>query len=92
MNTAPIICQVLVYKVSQWCKLPCGTPLCLPTDLTGNMVRNAVECQGHLSWDSFMKGRIAFEWCRAQAQYYNDLPNHSGMDSTAWSTKLIKAI
>eukprot|EP00957_Ditylum_brightwellii_P027434 2074102-Ditylum_brightwellii.AAC.1 len=92
MNTALIICQVLVYKVSQWCKLIYGTPPCLPTDLTGNIVRDAVETQGHLSWDNFMKERIAFEWCRAQAQYYNNMPNHSGLDSTALSTKLIKAI
>eukprot|EP00957_Ditylum_brightwellii_P071570 5441668-Ditylum_brightwellii.AAC.1 len=83
MNTAPILCQVLVYKVSQWCKLPCGTPPCLPMDSTGNIVRDAVEHQGHLSWDNFMKGRIAFEWCWAQAQYYNDMTNHSGLDSTA---------
>eukprot|EP00957_Ditylum_brightwellii_P172964 13168540-Ditylum_brightwellii.AAC.1 len=55
-------------------------------------VKNAVERQGHLSWDNFMKGRIAFEWCWAQTQYYNDMPNHSTLDSTAWSTKLIKAI
>eukprot|EP00957_Ditylum_brightwellii_P087426 6654550-Ditylum_brightwellii.AAC.1 len=39
-----------------------------------------------------MKGRIAFEWCWAQAQYFNNMPNYSGLDFTAWSTKLIKAI
>eukprot|EP00957_Ditylum_brightwellii_P000292 23124-Ditylum_brightwellii.AAC.1 len=60
MNTAPILCQILVYKVLQWCKLPCGTPPHLPVDLIGNIVRDAVERQGQLSWDNFMKGRIAF--------------------------------
>eukprot|EP00957_Ditylum_brightwellii_P176782 13466444-Ditylum_brightwellii.AAC.1 len=73
MNTAPILCQVLFYKVSQWCKLPCGTPPHLPTDSTGNIVRDTVERQGQLSWDNFMKGRIAFEQCWSQAQYYLSL-------------------
>eukprot|EP00957_Ditylum_brightwellii_P024807 1874979-Ditylum_brightwellii.AAC.1 len=67
MNTALIIRQIQVYKVSQWCILPCGTPPCLPKDSTGSIVRDAVKTQGHLSWDNFMKGRIAFDWCWAQA-------------------------
>eukprot|EP00957_Ditylum_brightwellii_P175749 13382803-Ditylum_brightwellii.AAC.1 len=92
MNTAPILCQVLVYKVSQWCTLICGTPPCLLTDSTGSIVLNDVETQGHLSWDNFMKGRTAFKWCWAQAQYCRDMPNHSGLDHATWSTKLIKAI
>eukprot|EP00957_Ditylum_brightwellii_P139705 10647249-Ditylum_brightwellii.AAC.1 len=92
MNTAPILCQVLIYKVSQWCTLTCGTPPYLPTDFTGSIVRNAVETQGHLSWDNFIEGRIAFKWCWAQAQYCRDMPNHSGFNPTTWSTKLIKAI
>eukprot|EP00957_Ditylum_brightwellii_P007231 549518-Ditylum_brightwellii.AAC.1 len=61
MNTALILCQVLVYKVSQWCTLTCGTPHCLPTNLTGSIVRDTVETQGYLSWDNFIKGRIAFK-------------------------------
>eukprot|EP00957_Ditylum_brightwellii_P159792 12162785-Ditylum_brightwellii.AAC.1 len=77
MNTALIICQVLVYKVSQWCKLTCGIPPCRPTDSTGSIVHNAVETQEYLCWDNCMKGRIAFKWCCAQAQYCRDVPNHS---------------
>eukprot|EP00957_Ditylum_brightwellii_P085340 6491708-Ditylum_brightwellii.AAC.1 len=43
MNAAPILHQVLVYNVSQWCTLTCGTPPCLSTDLTGSIVHNDVE-------------------------------------------------
>ena len=35
MHTAPIIRQVLYYKVAQWCQLPQVTPPRIPPDSTG---------------------------------------------------------
>eukprot|EP00957_Ditylum_brightwellii_P049369 3745230-Ditylum_brightwellii.AAC.1 len=66
MNTAPIIRQVLCYKVAQWCKLTCGTPPCLPTDATAEILSAAVEIQRDLGWHNFIKGHMAKEWCLAQ--------------------------
>eukprot|EP00957_Ditylum_brightwellii_P019403 1463869-Ditylum_brightwellii.AAC.1 len=67
MKTVPIICQVLCYNVAQWCKLPCGTPPCLPTDATTVSLSAAVKTQGYLGWHNFIKGRMAKEWCQTQA-------------------------
>eukprot|EP00957_Ditylum_brightwellii_P049742 3772343-Ditylum_brightwellii.AAC.1 len=64
---APIICQVLCYKVAQWCKQLCGTPPRIPTDATGVLLSAAVKTQGYLGWHNFINGRMAKEWCQAQA-------------------------
>eukprot|EP00957_Ditylum_brightwellii_P067328 5110087-Ditylum_brightwellii.AAC.1 len=61
MKTAPIIRQVLCYKVAQWCNLPCGTPPRLPMDATAVSLSAAVETQGDLGWHNFIKGRMAKE-------------------------------
>eukprot|EP00957_Ditylum_brightwellii_P001770 136232-Ditylum_brightwellii.AAC.1 len=50
MKMTPIICQVLCYKVAQWCKLPCGTPPRLPMDATAESLPAAVETQVELGW------------------------------------------
>eukprot|EP00957_Ditylum_brightwellii_P094846 7223164-Ditylum_brightwellii.AAC.1 len=67
MNTAPIIQQVLCYKVAQWCKLTSGKPPCLPTDATAEILLAAVEIQQELGWHNFITGCMAKEWCLAQA-------------------------
>eukprot|EP00957_Ditylum_brightwellii_P122461 9338353-Ditylum_brightwellii.AAC.1 len=64
----------------------------IPWDATGVILSDAVETQGYLSWDNFMKEMIGKEWCQVQAQYCRDMPIKSTFDSTTWSTKLIKAI
>eukprot|EP00957_Ditylum_brightwellii_P123894 9444308-Ditylum_brightwellii.AAC.1 len=56
MHTPPIIHQALYYKVAQWCQLPQVTPPRIPSDLTGNHLRNAVDMQLDLGWSNFMKG------------------------------------
>eukprot|EP00957_Ditylum_brightwellii_P205635 15344726-Ditylum_brightwellii.AAC.1 len=45
MKTAPIIRQVLCYKVAQQCKLPCGTSPHIPMDATAVLLSAAVETQ-----------------------------------------------
>eukprot|EP00957_Ditylum_brightwellii_P050645 3839380-Ditylum_brightwellii.AAC.1 len=92
MKTALIIRQVIYYKVAQWCNLPCGIPPRIPRDATSVILSDVVKTQGYLSWENFMKGRIAKEWYQAQAQYCRDMPIKSTFDSTTWSTMLIKAI
>eukprot|EP00957_Ditylum_brightwellii_P035295 2676851-Ditylum_brightwellii.AAC.1 len=93
MKTAPIIRQIIyIYKVAQWCILPCGMPPCIPSDATSDILSDAVETQYNISWDNFMKEKIAKEWYQAQAQYCRNVPITSTFDSTTWSTKLIKAI
>eukprot|EP00957_Ditylum_brightwellii_P099668 7592172-Ditylum_brightwellii.AAC.1 len=61
MKTTPIICQVLCYKVAQWCKLPCGTSPRISTDATAVSLSAAVETQGDLGWHNFIKGHMAKE-------------------------------
>eukprot|EP00957_Ditylum_brightwellii_P122365 9331885-Ditylum_brightwellii.AAC.1 len=56
IHTAPIIQQVLYYKVAQWCKMLCILPSRIPIDPTGSMLCNAVETQHELGWNNFMKG------------------------------------
>eukprot|EP00957_Ditylum_brightwellii_P027408 2072258-Ditylum_brightwellii.AAC.1 len=74
MSTAPIIWQVLYYKVAQWCRLPTITPLRILSDSTGNILRDAVDTQHDLGWQNFMKGRVAKQWSQAQAEYCRSLP------------------
>eukprot|EP00957_Ditylum_brightwellii_P103776 7905806-Ditylum_brightwellii.AAC.1 len=69
IHTAPIIQQVLYYKVAQWYKMPCILPPRIPSNPTGLKLCNAVETQHELGWNNFMKGRIAKQWCEAQALY-----------------------
>eukprot|EP00957_Ditylum_brightwellii_P091461 6964459-Ditylum_brightwellii.AAC.1 len=59
IQTAPIIQQILYYKVAQWRKMPCILPPRIPSDPTGSKLCNAVETQHELGWKNFMKGRIA---------------------------------
>eukprot|EP00957_Ditylum_brightwellii_P092285 7026632-Ditylum_brightwellii.AAC.1 len=67
MNTAPIIRQVLCYKVAQWYKLTSGPPPRLPTDAAAEILSAAVELQQELGLHNFIKGRMAKKWCLAQA-------------------------
>eukprot|EP00957_Ditylum_brightwellii_P175622 13371562-Ditylum_brightwellii.AAC.1 len=48
MSTAPIIRQVLYYKVAQWCCLPEITPLHILSDSTGDILCNAADTQHDL--------------------------------------------
>eukprot|EP00957_Ditylum_brightwellii_P134612 10262305-Ditylum_brightwellii.AAC.1 len=66
MKTAPIIRQVLYYKVAQWCCLPTPTLPSIPSDSTGDTLRDAIDTQRDLSWQNFMKGRVAKHWTQAQ--------------------------
>eukprot|EP00957_Ditylum_brightwellii_P009194 695497-Ditylum_brightwellii.AAC.1 len=92
IQTAPIIRQVLYYKVARWCKMPSLLLPRFPTDITGTKLCNTVETQHDLGWNDFMKGRIAKQWCAAQAAYCHSFPKPKEFDECQWTTKLIKAI
>eukprot|EP00957_Ditylum_brightwellii_P135169 10305778-Ditylum_brightwellii.AAC.1 len=92
MSIAPIIQQVLYYKAAQWCCLPEMTPPCIPSDSTGEVLRDAVDTQYDLGWNKFMKGQVAKQWSQAQAEYCRSLPRSKKLDSHKWTTTLIKAI
>eukprot|EP00957_Ditylum_brightwellii_P062122 4714541-Ditylum_brightwellii.AAC.1 len=59
IQTAPIIQQVLYYKVAQWCKMPSLLPPRIPTDSTGSKLCSAMETQHDLGGNNVMKDRIA---------------------------------
>eukprot|EP00957_Ditylum_brightwellii_P126856 9669991-Ditylum_brightwellii.AAC.1 len=61
-------------------------------DAPADILSAAVETQQELGWHKFIKGRIAKEWCMAQAQYCKERRNKNHFDATQWSTKCIKAI
>eukprot|EP00957_Ditylum_brightwellii_P175990 13401176-Ditylum_brightwellii.AAC.1 len=67
MKTAPIIRQVLYYKLAQWCRLPTPTPPCIPSDSTGDILQDAIDTQLDLGWQNFMKEWVAKQWSQAQA-------------------------
>eukprot|EP00957_Ditylum_brightwellii_P119282 9100230-Ditylum_brightwellii.AAC.1 len=58
LETAPILCKVLCYKIAQCCKLPPLTAPHIPNDKIGDIVRDIVEDHQIIGWDNFMKGRI----------------------------------
>eukprot|EP00957_Ditylum_brightwellii_P118841 9064688-Ditylum_brightwellii.AAC.1 len=72
--------------------MPCILPPRIPNDHTGLKLCNAVETQHELGWSNFMKGRIAKQWCEAQALYCRSFPKPKEFDEQQWTTKLIKAI
>eukprot|EP00957_Ditylum_brightwellii_P166218 12653742-Ditylum_brightwellii.AAC.1 len=78
--------------MAQWCKMPGIMPPRVPSDPTCSELCNAVESQHELGWNNFMKGRIAKEWCEAQALYCRFFPKPKVFDERQWTTKLIKAI
>eukprot|EP00957_Ditylum_brightwellii_P155071 11804033-Ditylum_brightwellii.AAC.1 len=92
IQTAPIIQQVLYYKVSQWCKMLSLQPPRILTDIAGTKLCNAVETQHDLGWNNFMKGRIAKQWCMAQTVYCCSFPKPKEFGERQLTTKLIKAI
>eukprot|EP00957_Ditylum_brightwellii_P094006 7158053-Ditylum_brightwellii.AAC.1 len=92
MHTAPIIHQVLYYKVAQWCQMPKITQSRIPPDSTGNYLRNAVDMQLDMGWSNFMKGQVSHHWCQAQVEYCKSFPRPKQFNSHTWSIKLIKAI
>ena len=92
MKTAPIIRQVLYYKVAQWCCLPTPTPPRIPSDSIGDTLRDAIDTQRDLGWQNFMKGRVAKHWTQAQGVYCQALPRPLKHDPHRWNIKLIKSI
>eukprot|EP00957_Ditylum_brightwellii_P021561 1625428-Ditylum_brightwellii.AAC.1 len=63
---APIIKQMLYFKVAQWCKLPGLTPPIVPQDAAGLALGKAIEEQADLGWHNFIKGRISKHWAETQ--------------------------
>eukprot|EP00957_Ditylum_brightwellii_P078161 5942441-Ditylum_brightwellii.AAC.1 len=72
--------------------MPSLLPPRIPTDSTGLKLCDAVETQHDLGWNNSMKGRIAKQWCTAQATYCCSFPKPKEFDECQWTTKLIKVI
>eukprot|EP00957_Ditylum_brightwellii_P048043 3648362-Ditylum_brightwellii.AAC.1 len=55
IEIAPILHEVLYYKVAQWCKLlSIPVPLILDDEF-GDMIRDTMETQNEIGWDNFIK-------------------------------------
>eukprot|EP00957_Ditylum_brightwellii_P006807 515897-Ditylum_brightwellii.AAC.1 len=63
-------------------------PPCVHTDTTGAPVSRADSTQDNLGWNNFIKGKIAKEWCQAQAQYCRDIPDIPAHNSITQSTSI----
>eukprot|EP00957_Ditylum_brightwellii_P111930 8536110-Ditylum_brightwellii.AAC.1 len=72
--------------------MPCILPPRIPSNPTGSKLCDSVETQHELGWNNFMKGRIAKQWCKAQALYCCSFPKPKESDERQWTTKLIRAI
>eukprot|EP00957_Ditylum_brightwellii_P075722 5754805-Ditylum_brightwellii.AAC.1 len=55
IETAPILQEVLYYKVAQWCKLPSIPVPLIPDDKVGDMIRDAMEAQNEIDSENFIK-------------------------------------
>eukprot|EP00957_Ditylum_brightwellii_P080369 6112739-Ditylum_brightwellii.AAC.1 len=55
LHTAPVIKQVIIYKVLQWCKLPLNDVPQVPTDEMGQVLWQALEEKSELGWHHFIK-------------------------------------
>eukprot|EP00957_Ditylum_brightwellii_P109389 8343877-Ditylum_brightwellii.AAC.1 len=66
MKTAPIIRQVLCYKMGQWCKLLCGDIPQILADTTEEILCSAVELQAQIGWEVFTQGHVTKQWSQAQ--------------------------
>eukprot|EP00957_Ditylum_brightwellii_P024272 1830806-Ditylum_brightwellii.AAC.1 len=58
----------------------CILPPRIPSNPTGSKLCNAVETQHELGWNNFMKGKIATQWCVAQASYCHSFPKPKEFD------------
>eukprot|EP00957_Ditylum_brightwellii_P005908 448126-Ditylum_brightwellii.AAC.1 len=92
METAPILCEVLYYKVAQWCKLPSIPVPLIPNNEVGDMVRDAMETQNGIGWDNFIKSRICIKWKFAQYMFKEAMPTFGRDDKEVWSSKVITAL
>eukprot|EP00957_Ditylum_brightwellii_P076163 5789523-Ditylum_brightwellii.AAC.1 len=53
----------------------------IPTNSTGDNLRDAVDTQMDLGWSNFMKGKISLHWFQAQAEYCRSFPTPKQFDS-----------
>eukprot|EP00957_Ditylum_brightwellii_P194774 14835971-Ditylum_brightwellii.AAC.1 len=93
-KTCPIIKQVLIYKVPQWCKLPLnGAPL-VPGDATGIALHQAIDKQHKIGWDNFIKGRVSKKWSVAQGHNFAHMPKNknNSFNAEKWTANMITAI
>eukprot|EP00957_Ditylum_brightwellii_P140079 10673679-Ditylum_brightwellii.AAC.1 len=95
LGTAPIIKQVLCYKIAQWCAMPALPIPIIADDSMGEVVRSTVEDQHLIGWNNFMKGYINIKWKVAQKTHNDALPTSKkcrDFDKELWSSKVISAI
>eukprot|EP00957_Ditylum_brightwellii_P210249 15364735-Ditylum_brightwellii.AAC.1 len=62
LNTAPIMKQVLCYKIGQWCEMPMSPAPRIAEDEIGEVMRRAIEDQHVIGWDNMVKGKISINW------------------------------
>eukprot|EP00957_Ditylum_brightwellii_P157501 11987318-Ditylum_brightwellii.AAC.1 len=60
-KTAPIIRDVLTYKLSQWMLLATGNMLSIHCNNLGHNLSLVLEEQADIGWENFVKGRVS-EW------------------------------
>eukprot|EP00957_Ditylum_brightwellii_P126506 9642657-Ditylum_brightwellii.AAC.1 len=88
-KTAPIIRDVLTYKLSQWRHLATGnTPSVQFNNLEHNLSL-ALEEQAEISWENVVKGRISALWGKSQHIFYNEVYPTSNYKKEQWMGKLI---
>eukprot|EP00957_Ditylum_brightwellii_P145949 11114632-Ditylum_brightwellii.AAC.1 len=61
-KTAPVISDVLTYKLSQWMNLAMGNIPSVQCDNLGQNLSLAIEEQAEIGWENFVKGRE--QWMR----------------------------
>eukprot|EP00957_Ditylum_brightwellii_P177341 13508565-Ditylum_brightwellii.AAC.1 len=74
LGTAPIIKQVMHYKIMQWCHMPTISAPRIANNEIGEAICGAIEDQHCIGWDNFMKGRISIKWKISQQLFHNTQP------------------
>eukprot|EP00957_Ditylum_brightwellii_P109832 8377364-Ditylum_brightwellii.AAC.1 len=63
---APIMKEVLYYKLVQWCKLPLLTLPRVPQGAVGMAIGAELKEQVDIGLKNFITGRISKKWAHAQ--------------------------
>eukprot|EP00957_Ditylum_brightwellii_P075682 5751734-Ditylum_brightwellii.AAC.1 len=91
-KTAPIICDVLTYKLSQWMHLVMGNTPSVHCNNLGHNLSLALEEQANISWENFVKGRVSEWWGKSQQMFYNYVYPSSNYEKEQWTRQLITGV
>eukprot|EP00957_Ditylum_brightwellii_P208122 15355947-Ditylum_brightwellii.AAC.2 len=91
-KTAPLIWNVIVYRVWQWLNMPTNYPPWIPNDPLEGHLTTTIEAQHMLGWDDFLKGRTNIFFQHAQMIHIQTFHFHlAATNAKTWALKKVVA-